>query len=155
MTPTELVYRKTAAEGAGGFGLLIALYDTLAGDLRRAAEAERRNDIGKRCREVNHALTVIGFLEDRCERGDGGELAQKLAAFYASLRRKLLEAQARRSPEILEEQMALGLSIRGTWQDIEVRTSAVLNDPPAPQPAQLYPGAATAQDDRNVLSWSA
>ena len=37
MNPTELAYRKTAVEGASGFGLMIALYDTLAGNLRRAA----------------------------------------------------------------------------------------------------------------------
>jgi hypothetical protein len=41
MTPTDLAYRKTAVEGASGMGLLIALYDTLAGDLRRAAAAQR------------------------------------------------------------------------------------------------------------------
>jgi flagellin-specific chaperone FliS len=45
MSPTEMAYRKTAVGGASGFGLLIALYDTLAGDLRRAADAERANDI--------------------------------------------------------------------------------------------------------------
>ena len=37
MSPTEMAYRKTAIGGASGFGLLVALYDTLAGDLRRAA----------------------------------------------------------------------------------------------------------------------
>jgi len=37
MNRTDMAYRKSAVEGATGFGLLIALYDTLAGDLRRAA----------------------------------------------------------------------------------------------------------------------
>ncbi len=64
MTPTELSYRKTATEGASGFGLLIGLFDTLAGNLRRAAEAQRANDMEKRCGEANHALLVIGHLEN-------------------------------------------------------------------------------------------
>src|SRR5271165_3608575 len=124
MSPTELAYRKTALGGASGFGLLIGLYDTLAGDLRRAADAERNNDIEKRCREVNHALLVIGHLEDWLAQGSGGELAQRLSAFYAGLRRKMIEAQAKRSAEMLEQQMAEVLEIRSIWLGLELRGSS-------------------------------
>lgn len=121
MNYTELAYRKTAVQGASGFGLLIALCDTLAGDLRRAAEAERNNDIEKRCREVNHGLLVIGFLQDSAERGKRGELSEKLIAFYSSLRRKMIQAQAKRSAEMLEEQMARVVDLRKLWHELEVR----------------------------------
>ena len=83
-----------------GCGLLIALYDTLVGNLRRAAEAQRSNDIEKRCQEINHALLVIGYLEDWIDRESEGELAQKLVAFYATMRKKLIEAQARGRPAV-------------------------------------------------------
>ena len=86
MSPTELAYRKTALGGASGFGLLIALYDTLAGDLRRAAEAERSNDLEERGRQVNHALLILAHLEEWIDRGPGGELAEQLRGFYRSLR---------------------------------------------------------------------
>jgi hypothetical protein len=59
MNRTDVTYRKTAAEGASGFGLLIALYDTLAGDLRRAAEAERSNDIEQRCHDGHQRGAVV------------------------------------------------------------------------------------------------
>jgi flagellar protein FliS len=154
MNPTELAYRRTAVEGASGFGLLIALYDTLVGNLRRAIDAQRGNDIQKRCRELNHALLVIGYLEDWIDRESGGELAQKLVAFYSNLRAKLVEAQARNSAEVLEHEMAVILAIRGTWQDLELRASSALVVPPASQ-ARSYPGAAISQDDRRVSSWSA
>ncbi len=103
----------------GWIGLLIALYDTLAGDLRRAADAERGNNLGKRC-EVNHALLVIGYLEDAMERANGGELTEQLASLYSSLRHKLLEAQAKRSAELLEEQMERVLRLRESWQTMEL-----------------------------------
>src|ERR1700722_14184419 len=103
MSPTEIAYRKTALRGASGFGLLVALYDTLAGDLRRAAEAGRRNDIEARCQQVNHALLVIAHLEDWIDQGPGGKLAQQLMAYNASLRGKMMGAQAKRSAEILEQ----------------------------------------------------
>ena len=119
MKSTELSYRKAAAESATGMGLLIALYDTLAGNLRRAADAERSNDLGKRCLEANHALIVIGYLEDCVQRASGGELATQLVSLYSSLRRKLIEAQAKRSPEMLEQQMERVLNIRECWQTME------------------------------------
>jgi flagellar protein FliS len=154
MNPTELAYRRTAVEGASGFGLLIALYDTLAGNLRRAADAQRKRDVEKRCEEVNHALLVVGYLEDWIDREDGGELAQKLIVFYSNMRKKLIEAQAKESPEILEEQMALVLQIRGTWQDLENRASSALQVPPELE-AQKYPGTSPLEEDRSISSWSA
>jgi flagellar secretion chaperone FliS len=154
MSPTEMAYRKTAIGGASGFGLLTALYDTLAGDLKRAAEAERRNDIAVRCQQVNHALLVIAYLEDWIDRGPGGELAQHLTAFYRSLRRKMIEAQARRSPEILEEQIAQVLEIRTIWQGFEVGTSSPAVEVPAWAQASGYPGSSTLYE-RSASSWSA
>jgi flagellar protein FliS len=156
MSPTEMTYRKTALGGSSGFGLLIALYDTLAGDLRRAAEAERSNDIEKRCKEVNHALLVLAYLEDGIERGSGGELAQQLGALYASLRKRMIEAQAKRSAEILEQQMAEILKIRAIWQGIELRGSAPsAAQVPAWIQAPRYPGASSTTYERGASSWSA
>jgi flagellar protein FliS len=154
MNAMELAYRKTAAQGASGLGLLIALYDTLAGDLRRAAEAERANNIQKRCEAANHALLVVSHLEDRIIRGNGGELAESLTAFYRTLRRKLIEAQAKRSPEILEEQIALVLDIRRTWQELDSRV------PPQPEarqwvPTSEFPGSSSSLFERRAFNWSA
>jgi flagellar protein FliS len=154
MQSTELFYRKTTAQGASGLGLLIALYDTLAGDLRRAAEAERRNDLEKRCLAVNHALVVIGYLEDCIERGGGGELATKLVTFYARLRRSLVEAQAQRSPDLLEQQMDMILRTRETWQTMEptvVDTPIVLHQATILTDYDLTPTACASQG----MSWSA
>lgn len=155
MTRTDLAYRQTAAEGASGFGVLIALYDTLANNLRRAAEAERRNDIEGRGREINHAFLVIAYLEDWAKRGPGGELADQLIAFYAELRRKLIKAQVSRDARVIEEQMASVLKIREHWQQADLR--AIPSGPsilsPAPTQASLdYP--AVAPQSRHS-SWSA
>jgi flagellar protein FliS len=149
-----MAYRKTALGGASGFGLLTALYDTLAGDLKRAAEAERRNDIAMRCQQVNHALLVVAYLEDWIERGPGGDLAQHLTAFYKSLRHKMIEAQAKRSAEILEQQMAQVLDIRTIWQGFEVGTSSPAAEVPVWAQTSGYPGSSTHYE-RSASSWSA
>jgi flagellar secretion chaperone FliS len=153
MNRTDIAYRKTAAEGASGFGLLIALFDTLAGNLRRAADAQRINDLEKRSREVNHALLVIGYLEDWINNGSGGDLADKLAAFYSSLRGRLIEAQIKQSFELFEEQMRAVLKIRESWQQLDLHRS--------PEP-QIMPSAASRSFrgyssgmERSSSSWSA
>jgi flagellar biosynthetic protein FliS len=118
---TDAAYRKTAIQGTSGLVLLVAIFDALAEDLRRAAQAERNNDIEKRCREANHAIQIIAFLEDRLQYGDGGALADQLRAFYRTLRRKLLQAQINRSPEQLDELMRAVLKIREAWQKADQR----------------------------------
>jgi flagellar biosynthetic protein FliS len=154
MISTALAYRKTALEGASGFGLMIALFDTLAGNLRRAAEAERNNDIERRCLEANHAALVLAHLEDWVDSAGGGELAQELIGFYSSLRHNLIEAQARRSVELLEQQMALVLSVRKIWQEMELHGSAspeVLSYDGDPS----YPATTSVHDQPTSSSWAA
>lgn len=156
MNRSDLTYRKAAAAGASGFGVLIALYDTLAGDLRRAAEAERTNDIPQRCREVNHALLVIAHLEEWVEQGSGGDLASQLRTFYSSLRRELLEAQVRRSARHLEQQMNRVLELRGMWQKFDLQTVTPRPEilPPAwKEQESVSAGAGSFAEHR--LSWSA
>ena len=59
MNRTDLAYRRTAAEAASGLGLLISLFDTLAGNLRRAGKAQREDDIERRCREGNWHTGIL------------------------------------------------------------------------------------------------
>jgi flagellar secretion chaperone FliS len=156
MNSVEFTYRKTAAAAVGnGLSLLIALYDTLAGDLKRAADAERQNQIDRRGREISHALLVIGYLEDWVRRGTGGELADQLTSMYSSLRRGLIQAQVRRSPEILEEQMTLVLKVRAVWQAMETRAAQSGPEILPPLPAPPYLGVASQEMSHSPLSWSA
>jgi flagellar biosynthetic protein FliS len=150
MLPAELAYRKTAAESASGLTLLLSLYDTLAGDIRRAAAAERCKDIAARCCEVNHAFMVIAFLEDRMSRGNGGDLAQQLVGFYSGLRRQLIRAQSKRSPEMLEVLMNSVLEIRKAWQQVESRPTPGAEAMPASAPTRSI-----AETERASSSWLA
>lgn len=122
---TQLSYRKSAIEGASSIGLIIVLFDTVAGDLRRAAAAIRQNDIEKRCRELDHASLVIGQLESWIDMSNGGESAQTLATFYAQLRAKMMEAAGSKSAELLEAQIEIIMQVRSAWQKLDTETPAV------------------------------
>jgi flagellar protein FliS len=119
MTETGLSYRRVAIAGATTIGLMIALFDTLVGDLRRAAAALRKGDIETRCREMNHAALVISQLESWIDLKSGGESAQTLSRFYAYLRAKMLEAAGAKSANSLEVQIEMILHIRSAWQQLD------------------------------------
>lgn len=120
----EATYRNCSVGGASTIGLMIALFDALVRDLRRAADAVRRNDIEARCRELDHALLVIGQLESWVDVENGGEPAGHLSVFYRYLRAKLMEASLRQSASLLEAQMETVLHVRSKWQ--------LLDSAPAP-----------------------
>lgn len=154
MNRTDIAYRRTAAEASSGLGLLISLYDTLAGDLRRAAQAQREDAIERRCQEVRHALLIVGYLENWVNRGEGGMLSQQLSTFYASLRCKLIEAEAKKSAEILEQQMVRVLELREQWQGVQLRTEP--SGAEVLRPAIQVPVGYPAQHmERQQSNWSA
>ena len=116
---TELSYRRSAIAGASSIGLMIALFDTLAGDLRRASSALRKNDIETRCKELNHAALVLGQLESWIDLKNGGESAQTLTRFYAYLRARMIEAGATKSASLLDKQIEMILHVRSAWQQLD------------------------------------
>jgi flagellar secretion chaperone FliS len=120
LSGTELSYRRSAIEGASPIGLMIALFDTVVGDLRRAAFALRKDDIETRCRELNHATLVLGQLNEWVDLENGGESAQTLSRFYAYLRAKMMEAAITKSAKLLEAQIDMIVHVRSAWQKLDV-----------------------------------
>ncbi|HEX4031294.1 MAG TPA: flagellar export chaperone FliS [Terracidiphilus sp.] len=154
MNRADLAYRKTAVAGASGFGLLIALYDTLAGNLRRAAVAQREGNIEQRAQELKHALLVVGNLENWVE-SDSGDLARSLISYYARLRKRIVEAQVKQSAEMLEEEMAEALRIREIWQRFEQRATVSGPEILPPERIERYNVPLLMQMEQSQLSWSA
>ncbi len=113
---TEATYRNCSVGGASTIGLMIALFDALVRDLRRAADAIHRDDIEARCRELDHALLVLGQLESWVDMKNGGQTARQLSVFYRYLRARLMEASIRQSVSLLEAQMETVLHVRSKWQ---------------------------------------
>jgi flagellar protein FliS len=155
---TELSYRKSAIEGASTIGLMIALFDTLAGDLRRAVAAIHNNDIETRCKELNHAVLVLGQLESWIDLTNGGESAQTLSRFYAYLRSRMMEASINKSANILETQIDMILHIRSAWQQLDappVQISESNGEAPVRQISARYTTALETEPDGARFSRSA
>lgn len=115
----NLSYREAAVRGASPVGLVVLLYEQLVEDLRRAERAMENNHVEDRTGSINHALLIIGHLQNQLNLQAGGQVARNLERFYNLLRNKLLEAQVWISKEILKEQISLLLDLRDAWTVVE------------------------------------
>ena len=149
---SELAYRAACASGATHIGLLLLVYDALASDFQRAAEALSRGDIAARCTYSNHALLLLGHLEQWCALLDDDVLATSLKTFYTHLRTQLLWHQASGTPESFSALASLIWETRAVWQLKEQRSS---NEGLSQARAGMPKQNAYEADDLQVSSWSA
>lgn len=117
----SLAYRRAATEQASVVGLVIALYDTLSGDLKRAAAAMHRGDIPTRCAQLKHGFAVLTQLDNLLDAEHGGPTAQHLRRFYEHLRKEMLRAQFALDAQILARASSLILDVREAWQQVDMR----------------------------------
>ncbi len=122
-TPPALAYRQAAAQQASSVGLVIALLDTLAGDLQRAATAMASKDIEDRARNLKHGFAVLTQLDTLVDADHGGQTAQQLRRFYGYLRTEMLRAQFQQEHHILDRTRGYVLDVRGAWEAVAVRSA--------------------------------
>lgn len=114
-----LQYRQAATRQASVVGLVIALHDTLIGNLRRAAQAIESNDIPARCSELIHGFKVLQQLEAMLDLENGGETAASVRRFYAHTRGQMLKAQFTLSAPLLWNQVQGVLEVRQAWHQLD------------------------------------
>ncbi|HUK23300.1 MAG TPA: flagellar export chaperone FliS [Terriglobales bacterium] len=122
-------YRQAAGRGASGVQLVVLLYEQIIHDLGRAIKAIEAGDIEARTRELNHALKVIAHLQTTLNLEVKGHVVPNLMRFYATLRARLLEAQAKASPAMLQEQIGVLLEMREAWTEVDRAVNG--SQPPA------------------------
>ncbi len=115
----SLEYRRAATQQASVTGLVIALHDTLIGDLRRAAEAMEKNDIQARCDQLIHGFRVLQQLEAMLDMENGGETAINARRFYTHVRGQMLAAQFNLSAKTLHDQIRIVFEVRQAWQQLD------------------------------------
>lgn len=127
-------YRESEIGADNPVHLVLLLYDQLLRDLQRALDAMAKQDIQQRCRELDHALAVVGQLQGTINAESGGEVAQTLDQFYSVVRRNLLLAASQESRDLLERQRKQILAVREAWLEVE-RQQTPLPAPPAVAPS--------------------
>ncbi len=123
--PPALAYRRAAAQQASVVGLVIALLDTLAGDLQRAAVAMELRDIEDRAKHLKHGFAVLTQLDSLVDAEHGGQTATTLRRFYAYVRNQMLHAQFQQERLTLCRLCTYVLDVRGAWQEVATRHLSV------------------------------
>jgi flagellar secretion chaperone FliS len=133
----KLTYRENAVRGATPLELVVILFDAALDDMRRAASAAKASDIEERAAAVRHAMLVLQQLQGTLDFEKGGQVARQFEQFYNLVRSKLLEAQLRNSPELMQQQIQFMSEVRDCWAEAEKQlnprpsASAVIPAPPA------------------------
>jgi len=151
-------YQQSSARTATPVGQIVALYDTILRDFRRANEAQTGSKIEKRVFELNHALTVVNHLRGVLDHKGGGEPAKRLERFYEVTAAMILQANVCADRTTVNRLIDLFTQLRNAWQVCEKQVSAaggpVLPTPPLipevakePQLAGAKNEAASARSD--------
>lgn len=111
----------TAVEDASPHRLIQMLME---GALSRIASAIGHLEAGRvaeRGQAISQAISIIGGLQGSLDLKLGGEVATNLDRLYDYMTRRLLEANARRHREMLEEVRDLLLAIKQAWDAVPSR----------------------------------
>jgi len=135
---------------ASPVGLVLMLYDQLVKDLRQAGIAMRENRPEACATELKHGFLIIQQLEGSLKRDTGEEFVTWLIRFYSLLRTNIIEAQVKRSPELLAEQIAMILNVRSAWQEVELRNTSA-----SPSSLSTAPTRNASNEDGVRTNWSA
>ncbi len=112
-------YRKAQVSGASKVGFVVALYETMIADLAGAVAAIREGNIEKRSAELQHALTVLGYLQGTLNREQGGGPAVELDRFYSVMRAKVMEGHMKASAPILDSVIGHVSEICDAWRQVD------------------------------------
>jgi flagellar secretion chaperone FliS len=118
-------YLKNEIFSADPIKLVTILYRAGIGAIGAAREHLAAGAIRDRSRQITKAWTIIHELGRSLDRERGGEIGGTLAALYAYMQTRLIEANARQIDEPLAEVQKLLSTLLDGW-------CAIRNTPPAP-----------------------
>ena len=110
-------------------------------DLRQAVNAIKHNQIELRTNKINHAISVIGYLQSSLNKKAGGKVALNLEHFYEQLRGNLTKAQFSVSQRILSQQITDLLAVREAWSEVERAETAAAHAKPIALQVDTAPSA--------------
>ena len=125
------MYHQVSSHGRSPVGMIVALYDTILRDLRRALAALDAGNVEARVFELNHAIAVIGHLEETLDHERGGQAAKRFEQFYKVTRAMIVSANTQANRKPISELVELYRPMREAWHQAEQKL-----------PAEV-PGAAT------------
>ncbi|MGV8893085.1 MAG: flagellar export chaperone FliS [Burkholderiaceae bacterium] len=133
---------ETGVLAASPHKLIVMLFDGALSSVRMAQLHMKAGNIAGKGMAISKAMSIIDDgLRASLNKDTGGDLALSLDSLYEYMGRRLLEANMKNQPEMLEEVHGLLQEIKGAWDAIE---------PGAHQDKQARPEVQQQQAPKNA-----
>jgi len=110
---------ESKAHSSDPHKLILMLYQGALLAVASAKNQMLRKDISAKGQSVSQAIAIINDgLKASLDLRVGGELAQNLSDLYSYMIQRLLVANMKNDPAILDEVSTLLLELRGAWESI-------------------------------------
>lgn len=136
--PYAAVALETGVAGADPHQLVLMLYDGALATLKDARRHMTQGENAAKGKAITKALEIIGTGLRGSLNADAGPLAERYAALYDYMGKRLVLANASNDPSIIDEVTRLLGELREAWEAI--RPKVVAPRRPAPR-MTLAPGA--------------
>jgi len=118
-------YLSTQVVTASQGDLLVMLYDTAIKHLRQAIEKMRVRDVAGKGILITKAITIISELQESLNKERGGDIAQNLFQLYFFCNSRLLMANLKMKPEMVEEVITILVGLRQAFAQILPKNEGV------------------------------
>lgn len=128
---------ETGVTAASPHKLIVMLFEGALLAITNARMQMEQKRIPEKGISISRAIDIVNCgLKASLDKTSGGELAANLDALYDYMSRRLLEANLKNDPLILDEVSRLLNQIKGAWEQIANDPAAHPSAPPAQQAAQ-------------------
>lgn len=114
-------YRVVSTQGTKPLEVLALACERVAKDLYDAIRDIEAHNISAKTEHLNHALTVIAYIENMLNKEEGGEDAVRLRCFYNMSRVHILLGSAHLSGPILGQIAGYFLEMSQAWRDLQAK----------------------------------
>jgi len=110
---------ETGVVAANPHELIVMLFDGAHAAVSAALQQMRDGNVEAKGRTISKAIMIIDSgLRASLDKGVEGSIAQSLDSLYEYMSNRLLVANLRNQPEMLEEVRRLLGELKGTWESI-------------------------------------
>lgn len=145
-------YRQFAGQGASLVNLVIQSYDQILNALYAAIRFIEANRIEPKVKELNHALLLVGHLQNALDFKAGPEVARNLERFYNLARTRILKASSQNSVALLQEVAGDFTTMRHAWEEVEKSVASTRESPTRSAGSNPYASIEASYDS---IDWSA
>ncbi len=112
-------YRKNRVTSASPIELVIMLYDGAIQAMNAGRQAIIDQDFEKQNRQLQKAQRIVAELMSTLNMERGGEVAQNLFSLYTFVHNRLVEANVKDDPAIVDEALPIMKQLRESWAELE------------------------------------